>query len=78
MQPRQMGTFRKLLQMLATLAIGSAMLWLMLALTSPLKGRCDALLSLGACRMLYACLTSLLLFVVAYFTLRQLKRIVGQ
>ena len=75
MQPRRVGTFRRLLQMLVTLVTGSAVLWLLLALISPLKARCDVLLSPGACRTTYACLASFLLFVVGYFTLRQLKRI---
>lgn len=75
MQPRRLGTFGRLLQMLVTLVTGSAVLWLLLALISPLKTRCDVLLSPGACRTTYACLASFLLFVVGYFTLRQLKRI---
>ena len=75
MQPGQVGTFYKSLRMLVTLIIGSAMLWLLLALMSPLKARCDVLLSPGACRTTYACLASFLLFVVGYFTLRRLKRI---
>ena len=71
-----MNTFYKLLQVLATLIIGIAVLGLLFALTSPLKVKCDALFPLGTCRMIYACLSSFSLFFVGYFTMRRLKKIV--